>query len=259
LGATFYDCGFGWQVNRSSVHYFGIWTIDSQCGEPDNIAKPVPVSPLIFVFFTDDYSTGRVLASVTMCNQTITLLNVEVSVDLATSNLTNVRPLSNLTVGQGPFTQYAGNITGAPLYGGAYNGVNWTNITQGDPYVSNRAGAVQQQLASTVFQYIVGTPGGLTKADNATFGSLAKTVFVSFSPHGYSTYVTQALCTEKLSLHPGNTVIFHRCTGTNGGNCLDVPEASFPSVRDTKFPREDSNSGLGHISAMRPFTSSPLE
>jgi hypothetical protein len=118
-----------------------------------------------------------------MCNQSITLLNVEASVDLASSNLTNVRPLSNLTVGQGPFTQYAGNITGAPLYGDAYNGVNWTNITQGDPYVSNRADAVQQQLASTVFQYIIGSPGGLPRANNATFGLLAKTVFVSFSPY----------------------------------------------------------------------------
>jgi len=138
------------------------------------------MSPLIFVFFADDYSTGRVLASVTMCNQSITLLNVEASVDLASSNLTNVRPLSNLTVGQGPFMQYAGNITGAPLYGGAYNGVNWTNITQGDPYVGDRAGAVQQQLASTVFRHIVGTPGGLTKANNATFGLLAKTVFRNY-------------------------------------------------------------------------------
>jgi hypothetical protein len=160
----------------------------------------------------NDYSTGRVLSSVTMCNQSIALLNVEASVDIASGTLKHVRPLSNLTVGQDPFTQYAGNITGAPLYGGAYNGVNWTNVTLGDPYVSDRAGAVQQQLASTVFQYIVDSPEnegeGLTRADNATFGLLAKTVYVSFSPHGHLACVNQ-LCTEKLSHHPGNTIIFH--------------------------------------------------
>jgi hypothetical protein len=144
------------------------------------------MSPIVFVFFTNDYSTGRVLSSATLCNQSITLMNVEASVDIASSNLTNVRRLSNLTVGQGPFTQYAGNITGAPLYGRAYNGINWTNITQGDEFVGDRAGAIQQQLDSTVFQYILGAPGGLTRAENATFGLLAKTVYVSFSPHGPS-------------------------------------------------------------------------
>jgi hypothetical protein len=259
LGATFYGCDFDWPVNKSLVHLFEIWTINSGCGEPDGSAKPAPISPSIFVFFTNDYSTGRVLSSVTICNQSITLMNVEASVDLASSNLTNVRPLSNLTAEHGPFTQYAGNITGAPLYGGAYNGVYWTNITQGDPSVSDRLNAIQQQFASTVYQYMARTPGGLSRADGTTFGLLVKLLLVSFSPHEHSACVNQALCAEKLSLHPGNTIIFHRCTGTNAGNCLNVLEPSFPSVCDTKFPHKESNSALTHMPAMRPFISSPLE
>jgi hypothetical protein len=112
-----------------------------------------------------------------------------VSVDLA-SNVTNVRPLSNLTNGQGPFMQYADNVTGVPLLGNAYNGLNWTNLTLDDPHVTDRANAVQQQLASAVFQYVVRSATGLAGANNNTFLFLTETVYVSFSPDGYFTCVS---------------------------------------------------------------------
>ncbi len=119
------------------------------------------------------------MASVTMCVPQIMLLNVEATVDLASTNLTHVRQLSNLTVGQGQFTQYARNITGAPLYGQAYNGLNWTNIVF-DPFVSARAGAIQLELPAAVFQNAVQSSEGLTTAFvNNTFASLSATVYVS--------------------------------------------------------------------------------
>jgi len=133
-------------------------------------------APAVFWFFT--YSPTP-MASVTMCAPRITLLNVEATVDLASTNLTHVRPLGNLTVGQGQFTQYASNITGAPLFGRAYNGLNWTNLIS-DPFVNARAGAIQLQLPAAVFQNAVQSAEGLTAAFvNNTFASLSATVYVS--------------------------------------------------------------------------------
>ncbi len=182
--ATFSGCQFFWQVNKSSVHLFGAETM-SNCSAFNTTDSTF--APAIFWFFT--YSP-KAMASVTMCAPTITLLNVEASVDLASSNLTNVRPLSNLTVGQGPFTQYAGNITGAPLYGMGYSGLNWTNVVA-DPFVTARAEAIRLQLPAAVFQFAVQSAEGLTAAFvNNTFASLSATVYVSFSPRGRSTCIS---------------------------------------------------------------------
>ena len=178
--ATFSGCQFSWQVDMSSDHLFGAQTM-SNCSVFDT--TNATFAPAIFWFFT---YTPSAMASVTMCAPTIMLLNVEATLDLASSNLTDITPLSNLVVGEGLFTQYAGNITGAPLYGSAYNGLNWTDVVA-DPFVALRAEAVQLQLPAAVFQYAVESGGGLTAAfANNTFSSLSATVYVSFSPRGHS-------------------------------------------------------------------------
>ncbi|KAI0305146.1 hypothetical protein B0F90DRAFT_1701694 [Multifurca ochricompacta] len=172
--ATFSGCQFFWQVDKSSVHKFGAETM-SNCTVFNT--TDVSFAPVIFWFFT--YSPTA-MASVTMCVPEITLLNVEATVDLASSNLTHVRPLSNLTVGQGVSTEYAGNVTGAPLYGRAYNGLNWTNLVS-DPFVNARAGAIQLQLPAAVFQHAVQSAEGLTEAFvNNTFASLSATVYTKY-------------------------------------------------------------------------------
>ncbi|KAF8262466.1 hypothetical protein EI94DRAFT_1602111 [Lactarius quietus] len=169
--ATFSGCQFFWQVNKTSVNLFGAQTM-SNCAAFDTSNSSF--APAIFWFFT--YSPNP-MASVTMCAPQITLLNVEATVDLASTNLTHVEPLGNLTVGQGQFTQYAGNITGAPLYGQAYNGLNWTDVVS-DPFVSARAGAIQLQLPAAVFQNAVQSAEGLTAAFvNNAFSSLSATVY----------------------------------------------------------------------------------
>jgi len=171
--ATFSGCQFFWQVNKASVNLFGAQTMSNLTAFDTTDAS---FAPVIFWFFT--YSP-KAMASVTMCVPQIMLLNVEATVDLASTNLTHVRQLSNLTVGQGQFTQYARNITGATLYGQAYNGLNWTNIVF-DPFVSARAGAIQLELPAAVFQNAVQSSEGLTTAFvNNTFASLSATVYVS--------------------------------------------------------------------------------
>lgn len=171
--ATFSGCQFFWQVNKTSVHLFGAQTM-SNCTAFDTSNSTF--APAIFWFFTYDPTA---MASVIMCAPQITLLNVEATVDLSSTNLTHVESLGNLTVGQGDFTQYAGNITGAPLYGQAYNGLNWTDLVS-DPFVSARATAIQLQLPAAVFQNAVQSTEGLTAAFvNNTFSSLSATVYVS--------------------------------------------------------------------------------
>ncbi|KAH9174686.1 hypothetical protein EDB89DRAFT_459311 [Lactarius sanguifluus] len=169
--ATFGGCQYSWQVNNNSVHLFGAQTM-SNCTAFDTTDSSF--APAIFWFFT--YSP-KAMASVTLCAPQITLLNVEATIDLASTNLTQVRPLGNLTVGQGQFSQYAGNITGAPLNGRAYNGLNWTNLIS-DPFVNARAGAIQLQLPAAVFLNAIQSAEGLTAAFvNNTFASLSATVY----------------------------------------------------------------------------------
>ncbi|KAI9458861.1 hypothetical protein BJY52DRAFT_399314 [Lactarius psammicola] len=172
--ATFSGCQYSWQVDNNSVHLFGAQTL-SNCTAFDT--TDASFAPAIFWFFT--YSPTP-MASVTMCAPRITLLNVEATVDLSSTNLTRVGPLGNLTVGQGQLTQYAGNITGAPLYGRAYNGLNWTSLIS-DPFVNARAGAIQLQLPAAVFQNAIQSAEGLTAAFvNNTFASLSATVYSKY-------------------------------------------------------------------------------
>lgn len=173
------------------------------------------------------------MASVTMCAPQITPLNVEATVDLASTNLTHVEPLGNLTAGQGQFTQYAGNITGAPLYGQAYNGLNWTNLVS-DPFVSARAGAIQLQLPAAVFQNAVQSAEGLTAAFvNNTFSSLSATVYVS--PPSAVAGPLDDICAEQISLEFSHVVIFRRRATADDRDRVDVPDAPLLIVRVSNF------------------------
>ncbi|KAI0292909.1 hypothetical protein BC826DRAFT_1017480 [Russula brevipes] len=168
---TFSGCQVFWHADNRSVNFFAAETI-SNCTAFNT--SDVPFAPAIFWFYA---WSPNPMTSVTLCVPKITLLNVEASIDLGSSNLTDVRVLSNLTVGQDPLTQYAGNITGAPIYGRAYNGLNWTSLGT-DPLVAARAGAVQLQLPAAAFQSAVQSPTGLTAAFvNNTFASLSADVY----------------------------------------------------------------------------------
>jgi len=167
---TFSGCQVSWHADNRSVNFFSAETI-SNCTAFNT--SDVPFAPAIFWFYA--WSPNS-MTSVTLCAPKITLLNVEASIDLGSSNLTDVRVLSNLTVGQDPLTQYAGNVTGAPLYGRAYNGLNWTSFGT-DPLVAARAGAVQLQLPAAAFQSAVQSPAGLTAAFVNNTASLSADVY----------------------------------------------------------------------------------
>ncbi|KAA1473042.1 hypothetical protein DENSPDRAFT_218676 [Dentipellis sp. KUC8613] len=172
--ATFNGCTFSWTVNKTSEHLFGA-EILPPCSA--FAGTDVPFLPAIFWFFTYEPTP---MASVTMCAPRITLQSVAVDVDLHSGNITAV----NVT---GPFATTpgtaAGNITGAPLDGKAYNGLNWTaSQLVADPFVMQRATAIQLQLPAAVFQNAVQNyPGGLTRAfDDNAFAPLSAQVYTTY-------------------------------------------------------------------------------
>lgn len=173
--AVFSGCNFTWEVNKSSVHLFGA-EIMPDCSAFDS-SDPA-FMPVIFWFFTYEPAAA---ASVTLCAPTIQVQNVAIAVDLGSSNLTSVTTLGNVTAGEGNFTQFAGNVTGDPLDGRAYNGLNWTrNQLVSDPFVNARATAIQLQLPAAVFQSAEQSQEGLTAAfANNSFAELSATVYVS--------------------------------------------------------------------------------
>lgn len=173
--ATFSGCTYSWTVDKSSQHLFGAQVM-TPCSA---FNTSVEFMPVIFWFFTYEPTA---MASVTMCAPSIALHNVAVTVDLSTSNLTSVQTLGDVVPGQGNFTQHAGNLTGAPLNGQAYNGLNWTQSQLvADPFVNMRAQAIQLQLPAAVFQNAVQSQEGLAAAFvNNAFAGLSATVYRSY-------------------------------------------------------------------------------
>ncbi|EIM82094.1 uncharacterized protein STEHIDRAFT_65902 [Stereum hirsutum FP-91666 SS1] len=174
--AVFSGCNFTWEVNKSSVHLFGA-EIMPDCSAFDS-SDPA-FMPVIFWFFTYEPAAA---ASVTLCAPTIQVQNVAIAVDLGSSNLTSVTTLGNVTAGEENFTQFAGNVTGDPLDGRAYNGLNWTaNQLVSDPFVNARATAIQLQLPAAVFQSAEQSQQGLTAAfANNSFAELSATVYRTY-------------------------------------------------------------------------------
>ncbi|KAI0053224.1 hypothetical protein FA95DRAFT_1552731 [Auriscalpium vulgare] len=172
--ATFNGCTFQWGVNKTSVHLFGAETMPACDAFPTTDAE---FAPVIFWFFTYQPAPA---ASVTLCAPTLTLQNVEVTVDLSSQNLTDVRALNTLTANNSPLSNNAASVVA--LNGQAYNGMNWTaSQLVADPFVIARAGAVQLQLPAAVFQNAVQSPQGLTAAfTNNAFATLSATVYRSY-------------------------------------------------------------------------------
>ncbi|KAG6888940.1 hypothetical protein C0995_004795 [Termitomyces sp. Mi166 len=120
-------------------------------------------------------------ASATFCFPTLSLWDVNVNVDLASGNLTQVtelRPFSSSS----NFSSLSANVTGAPLLGRAYNGVDF-NLTNPDEFVLERQNATRLQLPAAVFQAAVQSPQGL-------LGSFDAGRFVDLSTRVYTTYLT---------------------------------------------------------------------
>ncbi|KAG6876440.1 hypothetical protein C0993_003142 [Termitomyces sp. T159_Od127] len=195
--AKFNDCTISWSVDKSAVNLFGVNTTD--CSQ-SNLAW---FKPVVFWFFTYEPIAN---ASATFCFPNISLWDVNVNVDLATGNLTKVlelRPFSSSS----NFSSLSGNVTGDPLFGRAYNGVqfNVTNTTIAidttnainitDPFVLDRQTATRIQLPAAVFQAAVQSPQGL-------IGSFESDKFVDLSTSVYQTYL--ALIARNVYFLPHN-------------------------------------------------------
>ncbi|TFK47572.1 hypothetical protein OE88DRAFT_1665776 [Heliocybe sulcata] len=135
-------CPYTWNVAKVAENLFGVAPCpDTGDGTPDYLRR------VLFWYFT--YQPAN--ASITFCQPTVSLWNVNVNVDLASGNLTSVTTLSPFHVNQGNFSAFAGNITGSPLNGKAYNGIAY-NLTGPDPFTVARVNATQLTLPAAVFQ-----------------------------------------------------------------------------------------------------------
>ncbi|KAJ7507525.1 hypothetical protein B0H11DRAFT_2153199 [Mycena galericulata] len=168
-------CTLQWSVDHSTDNLFGTSTPD--CGN----TTPPQFQPVVFWFFT---YTPTATASATFCNPAISLWDAEVTLDLASGNVTNVHQLRPFNASTSPFGSLSGNVTGAPLEGRAYNGINFTLVApNNDKFVVARMNATQLTMPAAVFQAAVQSSAGLE-------GSFSADLFVNWSNQVYSTYLT---------------------------------------------------------------------
>ncbi|PBK94756.1 hypothetical protein ARMGADRAFT_1164356 [Armillaria gallica] len=161
-------CSISFAVDRNASVLFGtdIPTCDS--------GVPPQFSPVLFWFFTYEPEAA---ASATLCFPSITLWDVNVNLDLASGNITRVtelRPFSSSS----NFSSLSANVTGPPLSGRAYNGIEF-NLTNPDRFVLARRNATQLQMPAAVFQAASQSPEGLIGSFQAnTFARLSTNVYV---------------------------------------------------------------------------------
>jgi hypothetical protein len=146
------------------------------CG---NTGTPDQFRPVVIWFFT--YQSNPAQGTATYCAPAISLWDVAVSVDIATSNLTSVTELRPFNASTSPFASLSGNVTGPPLNGRAYNGIGF-NLTGVDQFVVARANATQLQLPASILQIAETSPGGVLAAFNQNgFTEMATEVYVSIN------------------------------------------------------------------------------
>ncbi|KAJ7276167.1 hypothetical protein B0H12DRAFT_1083885 [Mycena haematopus] len=165
-------CSLLWEVDHSAENLFGT----STCGDP---STPPQFQPVVFWFFT---YLPTPQSSATICTPSISLWDTTVTLDLASGNVTNVHELQPFSATSSPFSSLAGNVTGEPLNGRAYNGINFT-LTNPDSFILARMSATQLTMPAAVFQAAVQSPQGLA-------GSFSADLFVNWSNDVYLTYLT---------------------------------------------------------------------
>ncbi|KAJ3756437.1 hypothetical protein EV360DRAFT_47926 [Lentinula raphanica] len=178
-------CSLNWIVNQTTEVLFGVNATNCSTDTPQ-------FSPVAFWFFS--YSPSAE-ASATVCFPTFQLFNVEISYDLAAQNVTQVTELGPFSSSSN-FSSTAGNITGSPLNGRAYNGIEF-NLTNPDQFVLARQAAIQLQMPAAVLQKAQQSSAGLQ-------GSFTSNSFVQYSTAVYTTYLT--LLAQTVYFLPSNDV-----------------------------------------------------
>ncbi|KAK0211432.1 hypothetical protein IW262DRAFT_1467913 [Armillaria fumosa] len=165
-------CTISFAVDRNASVLFGTDIPVCDSGVPPQF------SPVLFWFFTYEPSAA---ASATLCFPTITLWDVNVNLDLASGNITRVTESRPFTASSN-FSSLSANVTGPPLNGRAYNGIEF-NLTNPDRFVIARRNATQLQMPAAVFQAASQSPEGL-------IGSFQANTFARLSTNVYRTYLT---------------------------------------------------------------------
>ncbi|KAL1744270.1 hypothetical protein HDZ31DRAFT_17262, partial [Schizophyllum fasciatum] len=169
LSAELDGCSQSWQVDHRAVNLFGTDALSCTSGVAPQFA------PVVFWFFTYQPSAQ---ASATFCYPSFELLDVTVSVDHASGNITSIKELGKFTSASN-FSQFASNMSN--LNGTPFNGIAF-NLTNPDSYVLERANATQLALPAAVFQRASQSEGGLQ-------ASFAANDFTPSSNSVYSTYL----------------------------------------------------------------------
>ncbi|KAJ3863770.1 hypothetical protein EV359DRAFT_42489 [Lentinula novae-zelandiae] len=176
-------CSLSWIVNDTAEVLFGVNATNCSTDTPQ-------FSPVAFWFF--EYSPSA-QASATVCFPTFELFDVEINYDLSAQNVTQVTELQPFTSSSN-FSSASGNITGSPLNGRAYNGVEF-NLTNPDQFVLARQAAIQLQMPAAVLQKAQLSTAGLQ-------GSFTSNSFVQYSTEVYTTYLT--LLAQTVYFLPSN-------------------------------------------------------
>lgn len=118
-----------------------------------------------------------------MCQPTISLWDVNFAMDVNTKNITTITKVGPFTQGSSNYSSFAGNITGAPLNGQAYNGIRFNLSGSGDfdPFIQQREQSIQFALPGAIFQALQNKPEGL-------FAALADTSMVDVSSQVYVSF-----------------------------------------------------------------------
>ncbi|KAF9442920.1 hypothetical protein P691DRAFT_844735 [Macrolepiota fuliginosa MF-IS2] len=178
------DCSLTWSVDGpgGASTLFGMDALECDDGTPPKF------SPVTFWFFMPQSAQ----AAAAICAPTLEFWNVTASVDIMTSNLTDVKELEHFSSAS-KFSSLAGNITGPPLNGRAYNGVNFTSVDLNE-FVTARRTALQLQLSAAVFQAAVQSPAGL-------IGSMEPEQLVDLVTWVYTTYLALVASTVYFLPH----------------------------------------------------------
>ncbi|KAF8067656.1 hypothetical protein FPV67DRAFT_1581278 [Lyophyllum atratum] len=164
-------CGLTWIVGNNTTTLFGVDLPGCTA------AQPPQFTPIVFWFFTYKPTPK---ASATFCFPSLTFWDVNVNVDIASGNLTKVTELQPFGSSSN-FSSLSANVTGAPLFGRAYNGVQF-NLTNPDQFVLGRQRSTQLQLPAAVYQAALQSSEGL-------LGSFEANKFVDLSTRVYTTYL----------------------------------------------------------------------
>ncbi|KDQ58417.1 hypothetical protein JAAARDRAFT_57348 [Jaapia argillacea MUCL 33604] len=171
--AKFSGCDFSWSISNATANFFGLYGV----GICANGTTPPYFSPVVFWFFTDSPVAA---ASAVYCTPTISFWDVSVEVDVATLNLTSVTTIGEFNSQTSNFSALSANLTGAPMYGRAYNGVNF-NLSDPDPFVFARENATQLMLPAAVYEAALQSPQGITTAfSDGSFVNLVSWVYTKY-------------------------------------------------------------------------------